>query len=165
MTKLITTLYLFIIMGSLHTSHDFFVSITEIDHSATENTLQITVKLFTDDLEKALEAQGTEKLYLGTDKEAEKANQYIEKYLHQKLLLNVNDSLVDFNYLGKEFDLEATWCYAEVENIPKVHTLEVTNKIFLDSFEGQTNIVHTHIHNKKKSLLLSEGNITDKLVY
>jgi len=159
---LLLTLYFFLTASSLH---DFFVSITQIDHSEEAQSLQLTFKFFTDDLEKVLEEQGTGKLYLGTEKEAEETNTYIQRYLLQKIELEVNDTLVDLTYLGKEQEEDVTWCYMEVEKIKKVESLKVRNQLFLETFEEQTNIVHTHIHQQKKSLLLSKGHVSEKLLY
>ncbi len=160
-------LLLIILSFSLTASsvHDFFVSITQIDHNEEEQILQMTFKFFTDDLEKVLEEQGTGRLYLGTEKEVEQTDQYIEKYLQQKIELEVNDTLVILNYLGKEQEEDVTWCYAEVPKVKRVHSLNVRNRLFLETFDSQTNIIHTHIHQQKKSLLLSKGHVAEKLHY
>ena len=40
--------------------HPIFVSVTQIDHNATDKTLEISCKIFTDDFEQTLRQQNKE---------------------------------------------------------------------------------------------------------
>jgi hypothetical protein len=61
--------------------HQFHISKTDVTFKPTEKTLQITMHIFIDDLEKSLEKQGVSKIYIGTEKEKQEANSLIIKYL------------------------------------------------------------------------------------
>ncbi len=147
-------LALVLVFGPLH---EFHLSLMEIDHNTEKKTLQIAVKLFTDDLTVALEKPGGVKLHIGTPNEPPKANELIANYLKQHVLLKVNGKDVVFNYLGKEAETDATWCYLEVQNVAKVQTLEVQNTLLLESFDDQTNMVNLKINGRKKSGLARKG--------
>lgn len=144
-------LTLFSIALLLAQLHDFHSSVTQIDYSLEHKSLQITVRLFSDDLSAALVKSGAPEMELGTASEPPEANEYIEAYLNKHLQLIVNGKPVQFNYLGKEAQLDATWCYVEVEKVGNVRNLEVTNTILLDDFEDQTNIVNLNIKGQKQS--------------
>ena len=151
------------ILLTLCSSHEFYLSLTEIEHNAESKSLEISIKLFTDDLELALEGSGAPKLGIGTDDESPATNTYIESYLQNHFRLSVNGKSIDYNYLGKEAELDATWCFVEVENVKKVQTIEVENSIFIEVFDTQTNMINLFINGRKKSGLARKGNT--KLVF
>lgn len=148
-------LALFLVFGPLH---EFHLSLTEINHNAEKKTLQIAVKLFTDDLTVVLEKTGAPKLHIGTSNEPPKANELIAAYLKQHLLLKINGKEVVFDYLGKEAETDATWCYVEVKNVAKVQMLEVQNTLLIETFDDETNMVNLNINGRKKSGLARKGN-------
>lgn len=138
--------------------HPFYVSICEIDHNSEAGTLEITLRVFTDDLETALEENSTERFRLGSEKEFAGADDSIAAYLEQNLGVKVDGVMVNFSYLGKEVELETTWCYLEINGITAVGEIYVKNAVFLAQFEGQTNLIHINIDGQKKSMLLQKGN-------
>ncbi|MGB0917955.1 MAG: DUF6702 family protein [Flavobacteriales bacterium] len=131
--------------------HEFHSSVMQIDHNAKSKTLQITVRLFTDDLCVALENAGAPKMELGTQSEPPSANEHLESYLKKHVAFTVNGKEAAFKYLGKEAQLDATWCYLEIEKVGNVRKLEVVNKLMLSEFDDQTNLVNLNIDGRKKS--------------
>jgi hypothetical protein len=136
-------------------THPFYISVCQVDHNSDIRMLEITVKIFIDDLEQTLEAQGTGKLHLGTDRESDAADRYIARYLEQHVLIEINGRTLKGNYLGKETELDVIWCYVEMENVPSIRSITVTNTLLIDLFEDQTNMVHIKANGQKKSMLLT----------
>jgi len=143
------------------------VSLCQIDYNEEAASLEITIKLFTDDLEKALEQQGTEHLHLGSPKESKKADTYIARYLKQHFSLQINEQIesLDFVYLGKEVELDATWCYIEISNITTISTLQISNHLLFDISASQTNMVQIDINGTQKSILLNKDAAVKHLVF
>ncbi len=137
-----------------HEPHPFYVSICSIDHNAKTKALEITFKIFTEDLESALEDQTKERLRLGSEHESPKANRYILNYLKSHVTLQVDDDTLTFSYVGKEIEVEETWCYVEITNVPSVSKLTIRNSLLLEKFEAQQNLVHVKVGGKQKSLVL-----------
>ena len=94
---------------------------------------------------------------LGTQSEPPSANEHIESYLQKHLTLTVNGKQVEYKYLGKEAQLDATWCYLEVEKVGNVKKLTVDNSIMLSEFDDQTNLVNLNIKGRKKSGMGRKG--------
>ena len=88
---------------------------------------------------------------LGTQAEPPSANEYIESYLKEYLSITINGKAVEFKYLGKEAQLDATWCYLELEKVGNVKKLEIQNSIMLREFDDQTNLVNLNIKGRKKA--------------
>lgn len=137
-------------------THEFHISKCLIEYNEKEKALQVTLHLFIDDLEAALEEQGAEKLFICTDKESEKAETYIYKYLQQTLSIYLEDEAINYTFLGKEMseDMVAVWCYLEMENIESFNKLTVKNSILTETFDDQKNIISIVGPNKKKGYLL-----------
>ena len=130
-------------------AHKFYVSLTQIDHNATTNSLEVSVRLFTDDLEKAIEEQTGKRLYLDTEKELPEAEDAILSYVRQRLHLIVNGKMALVNEVGRDYEREHTWAYIEVQNVSELKTLEVRNVLLCEVFEEQTNMVKVRANNNE----------------
>jgi hypothetical protein len=145
--------------------HDFHLSLTEIDHNVERKTLEVSIKLFTDDLSLALQAQGAPKMEIGTDREPPQANELIENYLRRNVKFVVNTKPVVYKYLGKQAEMDATWCFLEIPNVSKVQTIEIINTLLIDQFDDETNMVNLNIAGRKKSGMSRKGNTTLKFEF
>jgi hypothetical protein len=155
--------------------HPFYVSVCQIDFNRETGTFQVSIKIFTDDLERALEDFSGKRIHLGTGKEHEDLDEIIRQYFRKFFHLSINGSPIELQYLGQEVSIDATWCYMESEIIHQpaevsvessLNTLpsgnvRVENRLLLDSFEDQTNIVHIKIGDRTRSLLLSKARTSD----
>jgi hypothetical protein len=77
--------------------HPLFVSVTEINHNAKEKTLEISCKVFTDDLEKAIEKSANIKLDLFNIKDKAAAEKAVTEYVKKHLLLKAMASPFSLN--------------------------------------------------------------------
>ena len=140
------------------TAHKFYVSVTQVDYIAERGELQITSRIFIDDLERLLQERFDETITLAGEDEPEIANDYINKYLSQKLVLTINGEVTEFKYLGKEYEDDIALCYMEITGIMAIDSIEITNSVLFELFEDQQNIIRTNINSKKKSFILIQGN-------
>lgn len=149
-------LFLGLSLLSMTIAHKFYVSVTNIRYSETEQTLQITTRVFIDDLEAVLLERYGVTTSLATDNEVDEANTYIEKYLNQKMVFKVNGKHVPYTFLGKEYETDIAICYLELPIGPlaEISTLEIQNDVLTDMFEEQQNVVHFRIADKRTSFVL-----------
>ena len=147
-------------------THEFHISKCLIEYNEKEQALQVTMHLFIDDLEEALRQQGADKLFICTEKESEKAEEYIYKYLQQKFKITLEDQAIDYSFLGKEMseDMIAVWCYLEIENIEDIKKLHVKNDVLLDAFDDQKNIISIVGPNKQKGYFLFDQSKNEETV-
>lgn len=124
--------------------HPIYISTTEIDYNKSEKSLEIAIKVFSDDLEKALTKAEGSKIEIGTDREHEQATKYIEEYIKRHFRLKVNGRAVDMNYINRKLvreDFFAIWVLFSVSKVNKIKTLNLMNNILIDLHEGQQNFV------------------------
>ena len=142
--------------------HAFHISKTDMTFKAQEKALQITMHLFIDDLELALEKQGNKKLFAGTEREAPTANDLIFKYLQSHFSLKLNTKDAAYQWIGKEVtsDKQALWVYLEVKNVKELRNIFVENKVMTDVFNDQKNIVQINVPSKKQGYFLLDRSKT-----
>ncbi|WP_298425027.1 DUF6702 family protein [uncultured Kordia sp.] len=151
-------LLLLIPLFSFVVAHKFYVSVTNIEYSKLDNSLQITTRIFIDDFQKVMEMRYDLKEELTTEKKVKEVEQMMEKYLKKKLKIWVNGEQKAFTFIGKKYEDDVTICYLEIPNIKDVTSIEVENDILYELEEDQQNLVHVKIKDQRKSLLLVKEN-------
>jgi hypothetical protein len=135
--------------------HPFHVSVVETEHNATDKTLEISCKIFTDDFETLLAKNYKVKVDLINPSNKAAMDTLVKKYLLSHLSMKVNGRPVALSYIGYENENEAAYGYFEVENIPAINKLEISNIILFDKFDDQVNIMHVKVNGNRKSTKLN----------
>ncbi len=143
---------------SSNEKHEYYVSVTEITYAKDQQSLQIVSQIFINDFEKLLRERYDEKITLDPDSDSKIIESYMQRYIADKLKIKVNDNAVKFNFIGKEYKEDITYCYLEIENISEIKSIEVFNRILFDVLPEQQNIVRLKLLNKNKSFLLLPDN-------
>ncbi|MGB5370368.1 MAG: DUF6702 family protein [Flavobacteriaceae bacterium] len=151
-----TLLFLLLPLFAFTVAHKFYISVTNVGYSDKDKSLQITSRIFIDDMEKALMERYDIRAQLATDDEMDGAKGFIEKYVRAKFKVGVNGESVPYDLLAIKYDFDVLICYLEVPNInlPKTISIEIQNDMLTDVFEEQQNVVHFKIKDKKKSFVL-----------
>ncbi|WP_422083889.1 DUF6702 family protein [Ulvibacterium sp.] len=146
-------------------AHKFYVSVTNVGYSEKEDALQITCRIFIDDLENVLEERYDFKAYLATHEESESADSLIERYLRSKFTIQIDGSDMAYDFFGKKYDHDVVICYIEVPKIDLKNktSIRIRNEVLTDLFEEQQNIVHFRIQGKKKSFVLTKSDTNGTL--
>jgi len=150
--------------------HPFHVSVMSVHHSAEESSLQITLKIFADDLEEAMNQEGFRKkgqAYIDVlnPQDEQQLNVYVEQYIHQHLSMTVNGKAVKPSFLGQEMEDMAMWCYLEVTDVEKIKSLKVKSSIMTEIFDDQINIVHVNYQGAIKSMKLAGNRLLDEVLF
>ena len=142
------------------TAHKFYVSVTQIDHSTEAQSLQVTTRIFIDDLDDLLEERYGIEAALATEAERADAQAYIERYLLDRMAIRLDGEAAEIDYLGRRYDGDQIVCYLEVTDVDIAHheRVEVQNDVLMDLFEEQKNIVHLRVAGKKRSFVLIREN-------
>lgn len=156
---------LFIILSSF-ALHKFYMSITHVNYVEDNKSVQITIRVFIDDLQTELNLYSTNKnIELATDREPKNIDSLYQNYLNEKFKIQINSSDKYYAYIGKKYDHDMVVFYLEAENILEIKTINIENKILLNSFSEQENIVKTNINQKKTSKILNRNNTSTFLNY
>jgi len=159
-------LLLFLILGvNSVKAHPFYVSICQVDFNDETNSLEIALKIFTDDLILGLENDGKTVLFIGEKIENPNLNKYIFEYLKSQMKFTINNKKVDFNFIGKEVENAVVWTYLEIENIDQLKAFGVESKLLTEVRESQSNIVQVSNNGTIKNILLNKNKTIDSIQF
>ncbi|HLF52152.1 DUF6702 family protein [Flavobacterium sp.] len=145
--------------------HKFYVSIYQINYAPEKKMLQITSRIFIDDLNDVLFRNFNKKTHLGEQNESPEDIILMKKYISDHFSIKVNGQQKAINYLSKELEGNVVICYYNIKDISKIKTLEIQNTVLIDLNSEQQNIIQTTISGKKQNLLLTDGEIKGFLKY
>lgn len=146
-----------LVFTSFKPAHKFYVSVTEVEHNEKKQSLQIISRVFIDDFENVLNLRYGQEITLDPQSETAGAEEFIKKYLEQKLHIEVNGEGATINYLGKEYENDMLVFYIEASGVRDVKNVLVRNSVLMDLFEEQKNLVHVKVKGKTKSMVLVSG--------
>lgn len=142
------------VTGLMAVMHPFFVSVIEINHNSREASVEISVRIFSEDLEKTLQKYTTAKVDMVHPTDKALLDKQINAYLSQKLKLRINGQPVAMQYIGHELQKESVWTYFEISKIAEVKKIEVNCGVLFDYEKNQTNIFHVKSKGVEKSFKL-----------
>lgn len=145
--------------------HKFYMGIYQVNYAPDKKMLQITSRIFVDDLNNALEKKYTKKLNLGTDKESAEELVLLKKYMSEKFSLKVNGELKPIQFLSKELDGDVMVCYWNIREVSKIKSIEVYNAVLVDWNSEQQNITHFSVNKIKNSFLFTNSSTREVLKY
>jgi len=120
--------------------------------------LEISMKIFIDDLELAIQKQGNVEFKLDDENEKEIDRTTLKTYITDHFKIISNSKEVDLDFVGHEFDNDAILCYFEAKKIKKINVIEIENAILLEVYDDQINLSHFQYNGEMKSIKASKGN-------
>jgi hypothetical protein len=154
--KSLPILFGIVVLFSLFSfAHPFFVSMTELIYNQKEKSLEISVRIFTDDLEKELANDCHCKVDLIQKEKHDEMEAILQKYLNKTLKISPNGKPSTFRFVGFEKEEESIWSYLEINNINEINTLQVENKILHNTQKKQSNLIRLKNKDFDKTVQLS----------
>lgn len=150
-------LFLFLITSSF-TLHKFYMAVYQVNYAPEKKMLQITSRIFIDDINEVLEKNYQKKTHIGEKNQSAEDVVLMNNYISEKFSIKVNGQLKPFQYLSSEIESNIIIGYYKITDISKIKTLEVKNTILMDLFPEQQNIIQSKIYGEKQSLLLTIDN-------
>jgi tRNA(Leu) C34 or U34 (ribose-2'-O)-methylase TrmL len=165
MRKIVAHIVLFAFAMTLMSMavHKYYVAVFQMNYMPAKKEIQMTSRIFIDDLEAAFLKKYKKHFYIGSATEVADTDEYIKKYIADKLHIKVNGKEKSIKFLGKETEEDILICYFTLPAENAVKSINVSNTVLLDMFDDQQNIVHANVKGNKKSLLLTNSE-TDGLL-
>ena len=145
--------------------HKFYMAIFQVNYTPEKKMLQITSRIFVDDLNLAIEKKYGKKVYLGSEKESADDQGVLKKYFSENLQIKVNGQSKPVVFLSKELDGDVLICYCRVTDIAKLHSAEITNTVLTQWNSEQQNILHFTAFGNKQTVLFTASNKTEVLKF
>ncbi len=138
---------------SLIFAHQFFISTTDVQFKSKEERIEITIQVFTHDVNLLLENANYNTTYLGTEKESDEIDLFLVNYLSDNFIIQD----YRWKYIGKEVGLDYTIFFLEIEQFSLSPKIAILNSIFMDLSTKQVNIVHFYNDNNIQSASMTSS--------
>lgn len=164
-TILITFFGLLFLTLTSFSVHKFYVALYQVNYAPEKKMLQITTRIFVDDLNNAIGKRYTKKSNLGSENETVEDLNLLKRYFGEKLSFNVNGQVRHMLFLSKEMEGDVLICYFTIKEIKKINSLEIYNSIITEGISEQQNIMHFNVLGTKNTLLFTESTSKGVLKY
>ncbi|CAC9974170.1 DUF6702 family protein [Flavobacterium panici] len=146
--------------------HKFYVGVFQVEYAAEKKMIQITSRIFVDDLNNALEKKYHKKTFVGTEKETPADLDLFKKYLAENFTIKINGQSKPITFLSKEVESgDVLICYSRIKDIDKFKSIEISNTLLVDWSSEQQNITHISAFGTKRSVLFTESSRKELLKY
>jgi hypothetical protein len=159
------SIYQWLMVSIVAVLHPFFVSVIEINHNTKEQTVETSIRIFSDDLEAALKKQSNLKIDLAKPADKAALDKLIQNFINQQLAIKVNGKPLPLTYIGYEQKQESTWIYFETPQISTVTKVDVTCNLLYDFQPTQMNIFHVKVKGEEKSYKLDNPKTTASFAF
>ncbi|MDF1574296.1 MAG: hypothetical protein P1P86_03785 [Bacteroidales bacterium] len=157
-------LLLFLLISGGWLLHEFYVSLTEIRYNPHTERFEVSMRIFPDDLDRALLERSGLHTHLATELEHSFADSLLSLYILEDFALEVNGEKLSLNYLGKEPESDAIWCYLESSRVSAPETITVQNAILMEYFPDQLNMIQVYLGKWNKGLMLDRDQRSGRLL-
>lgn len=142
--------------------HDFHTSLTQIQFNPKEKGFEISIRLFTDDLEKALSRESGQKIQISAKPDTDPL---IEKYIRKHFVLtDARKQRRPYTYIGHEAEGDADWVYLEMPTDGSLKTAEMQQDVLMDLFEDQVNLVNLQVDGQRKTYVFRKSQPVQEVV-
>jgi len=142
------------------------MGVFQVNYAAEKKMIQITSRIFVDDLNSGIEKKYHKKTFIGTEKETQEDVDLLKKYLSENFTIKVNGQPKVITFLSKEIESnDVLVCYSRITAVEKFKTIEITNTVLTDWNAEQQNITHISAFGTKKSVLFTESSRKEVLKY
>ena len=135
--------------------HEEYYSFTHIRYKESEKSLQITMKLFINDVEAAMKKNYDKNFELNSDREPENSDELVDQYLRTKFTVTVDGKIQNYQWIGKEYNKDMVYIYLDISDLEKFQSLQIQNTMIMDVYSIQENIVKITAFGQEKSMILT----------
>lgn len=138
--------------------HPYHVSVCEVVYDDQSKAVQISQRIFIDDLEKGVSQENGDSGFVMME-DSLQTHEYLQSYFEKNFTVSVNGNNTNYDYLGGEIEDDVIWCYLEVTAVAELESISLVNTILTEVYDDQKNLVHFKIGGEKKSYILTETDV------
>jgi hypothetical protein len=135
--------------------HKFYTSLARVEYNAAGKSVEVTLRVFADDLERALGRREGREVRLDRKDEADRL---VPAYLRDKFELKNRDGEVKaLKWVGMELSAGQAWLYVEADMPEGLSGARLRDHLFFELFAGQVNTVSVRYPGASADLVFVPG--------
>lgn len=136
-------------------AHKFHESLSQLEYNEQARTVELSLRLFADDLEESLSRRAGKKVRIDKTENADAlALAYVQDAFE---LINRDGERKRFRWVGMEVKVDVVWVYVETEMPEGLGAARLRNRIFFDLFDDQVNRINLKAGAARSSLVFKPG--------
>lgn len=126
-----------------------------MQYNAKEKAFEISIRVFTDDLEKGLAKELNTQVHLAP---GAKSDEILEKYVRAHFsYASPQKQTRPFNYIGHEVEADANWIYLEMPYTETFRGGMLKQNVLMEMFDDQVNMVNIQYQGQKKTFVFRKN--------
>ena len=150
-SKILTLLFL---MPGFHPIH---ISVTNMDYDMDKQLFEVSFRIFWDDFETIIWRNYDVNLKLTQQDERKDKELYFSKYIFDHFLIKADAKLLHGSFKKGEIKELSIWMDFSFSCPPDIKKLEIENRIMMDMFDDQTNLLIVRFKEVEKAYTLKLG--------
>jgi hypothetical protein len=136
-------------------AHKFYTSLARVEYNAGEKTVEVTLRVFADDLERALTRRAGREVSLDRTKDA---GRLVLAYLQDTFeIRNRDGEAKSFKWVGMELRAGVAWLYFEAEMPEGLMGARLRDHVLFELFDEQVNTVSVRYSGVRGDLVFIHG--------
>jgi hypothetical protein len=136
-------------------AHDFHASVTQMQYDPKEKNFEISIRIFTDDLEKALSKELNTTIRLSP---GQKTDAILEQYVRAHFAYTTPQKQPKIiSYVGHEVEADAQWVYLEMPYAEAFRGGLLKQNVLMEAFDDQVNMVNIQYQGQKKTFVFRKN--------
>jgi hypothetical protein len=153
--KNLITFILLTLLASAASAHRFHASIAELELNTKTKRAELAIRVFNDDLERALSTGKEKDVRLETTADVD---QQILRYVREHVTLaDSSGQKVQWLWVGRETEVQSSWIYVEAAFDGPASGWQIADSLFFELFNDQVNSVNVVRDGKKGGLAFTRG--------
>ena len=133
--------------------------------SITGKKIDFVMKLYFDDIEDALRLKNGFSISIDKNQKLNSNYEYVEEYISENFKIYFNSEKVDLIFLDKKIINDVLELKTSIQFEDKIINIKIKNKILLDVYDNQSNIVFIKNLEKKKYYKFDISNTEKNINY
>jgi len=136
-------------------AHKFYTSLARVEYNAAEKSVEVTLRVFADDLELALKRRAGREVKLDRTKDAD---QLVLAYLRDTFEIRNRDGETKaLKWVGMELRAGVAWLYVEAEMPEGLSGARLRDHVLFELFAEQVNTVSVRYQGARADLVFVPG--------
>ena len=144
-------------------AHKFYVSVSYIEYDNERKAIEVQKKIFFDDLEFVIKEKHNLSSFDILKSEKDSVDKYIESYLYENILFDIDGIKRKIIYLGHEHLNGTINCYFEVLEVDKFENLLIKDTSLFSAFDSQENLIYLEMDNNLYTIRLKYPKTSEEI--
>jgi len=131
-----------LVLALITAMHPYFVGVTEVNIDPKSRHIDVSCKLFVDDVQDVIFQQTGQKINLTVKSPQNLA--LLKNYLISHVKVKWGNNYLPLLMLGYDIEEEGVWCYLETTFKSRTQSITICNRALYETIETQTHFLHVN---------------------